>query len=187
MKLQSRWLAALLILNLWLAPDARSQKPYDIGHMGGSSMAGKLPLEGACFSKDSVPDQAMPSHATNRSVKFAFRANLGWYAIAYSPKHEPKSAMKEYGRFTVASADKIKNTYVFTFYSPDYKGIYKAVVPNPEKPNDLSGKKQAATVELKLDGKELAVTVKKADSNQISLARGDTFRMTAGPRARQAK
>jgi len=187
MKIQCRWLAAVLILNLWRTPDARPQKPYDIGHMGGSSMAGKFPFEGAFFSKESIAEKATPSHATSRSVKFAFRSNLGWYAIAYYPKHQPKASMKEYGRFTVASADKEKNSYVITLYNPDYKGIYKAVVPNPEKPNDLSGKKQVATVELKVDGNELAVTVKNADSNQVSFASGDAFQMKAGPRARLTK
>jgi hypothetical protein len=144
-------------------------------------MRGQFPLEGAFFSKGSVADQAMPSQAANRSVKFAFRSELGWYAIAYYAKRPRKAFMKEYGRFTVASADNRNNSYVITLYDPDYKGDFKENAPNPSKPNDLSGKKQVATVEFKVHGNELAVTVKNADSNQVSFARGDAFQMTAGP------
>ena len=171
-------LIPLLMLILGLAPNIRSEiKSYDKGRMGGSSMGGQFPFEGAFFSKDRLADQPMPSQATKRVVKFAFRAELGWYAIAYYPKDRPKSFMKEYGRFTATSVDKEKNSYVITLYDPDYQGEFIERVPNPSNPKDLSGKKEVATIELKIQGDELAVMVKSADSKLVSFAGGDIFQI----------
>lgn len=179
--LRIKWFVTLFALNFWLTGAAHSQTPaYDLGHMGGSSLGGKLPFEGAFFNKGSVADKPMSSQATKRSIKFAFRHDLGWYAIAYYPKGQSKAFTKEYGRFTVVSADKGENLFVITLYDPDYKGDFKKNVPNPSSPKDLSGRRQVATVELKVQGNELTVTVKNADSNQVSLASGDAFQMTPG-------
>jgi len=121
----------------------------------------------------------MASHATARAVKFAFRAELGWYAIAYYPQDRPKTGMKEYGRFTVASVDRDRHLYVITLFDPDYKGAYKARVPNPPRPNDLNGKKKAATIELQVHGQQLLATVKDANSDRVSFSPGDTFQMAS--------
>jgi hypothetical protein len=177
----TRWLAALLILNLGLADDIQSAtQPYDQGHMGGTSMGGKFPFAGAFFSKGKLANKPMSSQATKRTVKFAFRSDLGWYAIAYYPKDRPKAGMKEYGRFTVASVDEDRHSYVITLFDPDFKDAYMARVPNPSHPKDLGGKKPVATIELRVQGKELIATVKDARSDQISFSAGDTFPMSPG-------
>ena len=150
-----------------------------MGRMGGTSMGGQCPFEGAFFNQGKLPNQPMASHATARAVKFAFRAELGWYAIAYYPQDRPKTGMKEYGRFTVASVDRDRHLYVITLFDPDYKGAYKARVPNPPRPNDLNGKKKAATIELQVHGQQLLATVKDANSDRVSFSPGDTFQMAS--------
>ena len=168
--------AMALVFTLCLPSLSHSKsQPYDLGHMGGSSMGGQCPFEGAFFSKERLADQAALPQAVGRVVKFAFRAKLGWYAIAYYPAKEPKVHLKEYGRFTLVSADKDRGEFVICLYDPDYKGEFIERVPNPVDPNDLSKKKKIATIELKVQGDEIAATVKDADSNQISFASGETF------------
>jgi hypothetical protein len=175
------WLAALLTLNLGLTEDSRSATPpYGLGKMGGTSMGGRFPFEGAFFSKEKLTNKPMASQATKRSVKFAFRSDLGWYAIAYYPQDRPKASMKEYGRFTVASVDEAHHTYVIKLFEPDYKGAFIARVPNPPHPTDLSGKKAVATLELQVQGTNLLATVKDAQSDQVSFSTGDTFQMAPG-------
>ena len=174
-------LAALLMLNLGLTDNTQSATPsYGLGHMGSISMGGRFPFEGAFFSKEKLTNKPMSSQATKRSVKFAFRSDLGWYAVAYYPQDRPKAGMKEYGRFTVASVDEAHHTYVITLLDPDYKGPFIARVPNPSHPKDLSGKKAVATIELQVQGKDLLATVKEANSDQVSFSTGDTFQMAPG-------
>ncbi|MCX6904751.1 MAG: hypothetical protein NTW03_14970 [Verrucomicrobia bacterium] len=177
----TRWLVVLLVLNLALIAETHTAtQPYDLGQMGGTSMGGKCPFEGAFFNKGKLPNKPMASQAGARAVKFAFRSELGWYAIAYYPQDRPKSGMKEYGRFTLASVDRNHHIYVITLFDPDYKGAYLARVPNPSHPKDLNGKKKVATIELQARGKELIATVKDANSDQVSFSTGDTFQMAPG-------